>query len=457
MPVFSGDKLSSLQEVAEVENALIDGYPATVLKGNSTQTSALRAAADRLLVDPQSLRGRIGTPTRPGRIFKRYAFTVDWKIPPISKPPEFKPIEAEPEGITASVKDRTIIGLRDEVTRLTQEMKAAHRSGNVESVLKDILGGIVEAPKNIPPWIASPVRSSHTSDKQEIPVTVWADWHLGEVVERDEMSGANEYNLEVAERRINRLIDTTIRLCRDYHTGKYPGIVINLAGDFVSGGIHPELKATDEEEVIPSVLKAVDWLSASIEKMLDHFKVLYVPCAAGNHGRNTAKPEFKRYYKKNFDWLIYQILARKYAGNTSVTFDIRPSNDCLYKVYNTRYLLTHGDMLGVKGGDGIIGAIGPIMRGEVKRSGQASSIGQAFDTLVMGHWHQNLWLPRAIVSNCLKGFDEYARLQLGAKYTPPSQPLWFVHPDHGMTAQRNIYVDEPLKTPPQPWLSVYRG
>jgi hypothetical protein len=80
-------------------------------------------------------------------------------------------------------------------------------------------------------------------------------------------------------------------------------------------------------------------------------------------------------------------------------------------------------MLGVKGGEGIIGAIGPIMRGEIKKSGQSAALGLEYD-INMGHWHQELLLPRALVCNTLKGFDEYARLQLGAKPTRPTQPLW---------------------------------
>jgi hypothetical protein len=42
-------------------------------------------------------------------------------------------------------------------------------------------------------------------------------------------------------------------------------------------------------------------------------------------------------------------------------------------------------------------------------------IGLEYDINIMGHWHQELLLPRAIVCNTLKGFDEYARLQSGAK------------------------------------------
>jgi hypothetical protein len=49
------------------------------------------------------------------------------------------------------------------------------------------------------------------------------------------------------------------------------------------------------------------------------------------------------------------------------------------------------------------------------------------------------------VCNTLKGFDEYARLQLGAKPIRPTQPLWFVHPVHGITARWSVYIDEPGK------------
>jgi hypothetical protein len=72
----------------------------------------------------------------------------------------------------------------------------------------------------------------------------------------------------------------------------------------------------------------------------------------------------------------------------------------------------------------------------------------------MGHWHQELMLPRAIVCNTPKGFDEYARLQLGAKPTRPVQPLWFVHPVHGIRARRSVYVDGPGK-PAAEWVSVF--
>ena len=42
-----------------------------------------------------------------------------------------------------------------------------------------------------------------------------------------------------------------------------------------------------------------------------------------------------------------------------IRFAIPDGPDCLYQVFNHRYLLTHGDQF--RGGDGLIGCLGPIV------------------------------------------------------------------------------------------------
>ena len=351
-----------------------------------------------------------------------------------------RPLGSRPK--PAVIPDRTTTRQRDELLALRKALKDAHRDADAADIIREIVGDIASTVRDLPPWMCEPTRRAKGKPTPEVPVTVITDLHLGERVEREEVNGFNEYNMAVAEERLERYATKVVQLCCHHHiAGAYPGAVVCLGGDNVSGGLHPELKATDEEEAIPASIKAVDWLAGILHRFADTFGRLYVPCVAGNHGRGTAKPEFKRYYKKNFDWLIYQMLVRHFADDRRIQFDIRPSNDVNFCVYNTRYLLLHGDMLGVKGGDGIIGSLGPIMRGEVKRSGQSAALGTPFDKLIMGHWHQRLWLPRAIVAGSPKGFDEYAKNQLGAKPDRPTQPLWFEHPSHGMTAHWDVYVD----------------
>jgi hypothetical protein len=60
----------------------------------------------------------------------------------------------------------------------------------------------------------------------------------------------------------------------------------------------------------------------------------------------------------------------------------------------------------------------------------------------MGHWHTYLALSDVIVNGSLKGYDEYARLAMRAPYEPPIQALFFVHPEHGITAQWGVQCSE---------------
>jgi hypothetical protein len=433
-----GDRAKAEREIAAVEAKLRAGFPPV---GDRNTISASAAAAAELRVAKTTFLYHVGSPSERGLWFRQFRIEPDWSL--------YKAQPAPPRD------QRRIVALEDEVARLRVALKEAHRQALSDDAIREILGTFTAAPAEPPEWTMTPAKFArgHTP---EVPVTIWSDWHVGEVVEASEVNGINSYNLSVCEARVRRLVDSTISLSRDHHTGNYPGIVVNLLGDFVSGGLHPELLKTDEEEIIPATLRARDILAAALARMADAFGRVYVPCAAGNHGRATPKPEFKRYVYKNFDWFIYQLLVRHFAGDRRFTFDIRPSNDVHYRVFNQRYLALHGDMLGVKGGDGIIGAIGPIMRGEVKKSRQSAVIGFEYDVLLMGHWHQPLNLPRAIVANTLKGWDEYARLQLGAPPTPPSQPLWFVHPARGRTAYWEVYVDQPPPAATE-WISVMKA
>lgn len=358
--------------------------------------------------------------------------------------------------LDASEETRDRLAHNSEVARLREEIKKLHREAIDDEAIKILLGRIKAAPVDPPKWMREAEKKGAAT--AEVPVAIWSDWHMGEVVSKEETWGINEYNPEISERRIRSLVDSTIRICRDYHNpAVYPGIVINLLGDFISGAIHPELAKTDAEEQIPSALRCRDILVWAIDSIVEEFKRVYLPCAAGNHARNTQRPEFKRYVYNSFDWLIYQLLARHYEGRKEVVIDIPATNEVYYRVFGQRYLAMHGDMMGVKGGDGIIGALGPIARGEVKVGKQSAAIGRDFDRLLIAHWHQEIALPRIAVANTLKGFDEFAKNALRAPPSTPSQPLWFVHPKRPQTSYWNITVEEPADAAVSDWVSFPRA
>jgi hypothetical protein len=283
------------------------------------------------------------------------------------------------------------------------------------------------------------------------PITVWSDPHCGEVVKPSGVNGANKYNKYICEKRFIRLFEITVDLCYN-HMGRaktqYPGIIVGLGGDMVGGDIHEELARSNDLTPLRAVEHMTDILCGGLEHMASKFGKVYVPAVVGNHGRTLKKPPFKNLTDFNYDYSLYCNLIRhfkKTRQNKWVHIDAPHSADCHFQSYGTRYMLTHGDNLGVKGGDGIIGAIGPIMRGSIKLGAQTHKIGLDFDELVLCHWHQLLWLPGVTVNNTLKGFDEYSALRLRAPPTTPSQALWFNHPEWGTTARWEVYLEGKLK------------
>ena len=299
------------------------------------------------------------------------------------------------------------------------------------------------------------------------PITVWSDAHAGEVVQPKGVNGVNSYNKNVCKKRILRLFDTTADLAFN-HMGRaktdYPGIIVCLGGDMVGGDIHEELARSNDMAPLRAVEFMTDILCAGIEHMASKFGKVYVPCVVGNHGRTTRKPPFKGITDFNYDYALYMNIIRYFnkgaiggynVPNKFVHIDAPESADVHFKSYGTRYMLSHGDNIGVKGGDGIIGSIGPIMRGSIKLGQQSHKIGVDFDELVLCHWHRCLWLPGVTVNNALKGFDEYAALKLRADPTTPSQSLWFNHPQWGTTAKWEIFLEGKIKvaTPDKKWAS----
>ncbi len=440
------------EAVAAVEAAIRDGARWPLPRG-SQEPSALAIAAKALGLQPSTMRNRL---FRAEQLFglKPNGVAPPFEVKQSTKSRRKRKAEQQqkPEAyqLGGSAADRRVVQLEGENARLRQELRSAHIAATDADTIRAIIGGLASAPEAPPAWLDPPPFARNAAP--EVPVTIWSDWHAGEVVQPGELNGVNAFSLDILDARVRRLVRITKDLCHVHGPGDYPGIVINLLGDFVSGGLHPELLKTDEAEILPCVLHVRDLLIWALDRMLESFGRAYVPCTPGNHGRATQKPEFKRYTFKNFDWLIYQLLARHYAGDSRIHFDIPESNEVLYRVFGQRYLAMHGDMLGVKGGDGIIGSIGPIMRGSMKVGKQMAAIGRDFDVLIMGHWHQPLWLPGIIVAGTLKGFDEYAKNALRAPPSTPSQPLWFVHPKWGKTAHRDIFLEDPALPATDQWV-----
>lgn len=330
---------------------------------------------------------------------------------------------------------------RDEIARLRRSVRANRRDRYEHRRIRETAFELAAVPCSPPAWTQS---TRAVSGSAGVPTLMLSDLHWGEVVRPAEVWSLNEYDVSVARLRLRRVVDSAVDLLRSHivSPGGYPGIVLALGGDMVSGGIHPELLVTDEMTPIEAVVDLRAHLVAAIDRLVSEFGRVYVPCVDGNHDRSTMKAHKKRRVANSYGWQLYCLLEAHYRDDDRVTVQVSEETDILYTVAGVRYLLTHGDSLGVRGGDGIIGALGPIMRGRHKMASASGAVGRSFDVLIMGHWHQYVALRNVRVNGTLKGYDEYARAQRFA-YEPPSQSLWITHPLHGVTISMPVLADEP--------------
>ena len=338
------------------------------------------------------------------------------------------------------------------VTTLKDRLARAAEAGDpATSEVRDTIFKLAQYNPNPPKWVingGAPGKSPGT------PTILISDMHYGEVVDPAQVNRYNTFNPAIAEKRLKTLAHKVVELCYLHRPGhKYSCLVMPLLGDLVSGNIHEEFKETNDGSTLEHVMKVSDLLIGLIDSWRESFPKIFVPTCFGNHGRTQKKPPYKNAAATNYDWLIYCILARHYRDDPSVIFQVPYGYESYYTVNGVRYLATHGDRLGVRGGDNLTGLIGPISRGIEKLRRTYNTMGSPVDYVLMGHWHTVLRPVNGRVNGSIKGYDEFA---MGNRLTPelPAQLLWFTHPTYGIIGEDTLYLEEPKAHPKRITMAV---
>lgn len=330
--------------------------------------------------------------------------------------------------------------LHGQIRTLKRELKLMRDARLMDEQLVALIHGTMDAAAT-----RKPLKPLHIPKKNAKNLAGWAtlflsDWHWDEVVNPAEIEFLNEYNHDIAVKRAAHTFETTGDLLLNHMAGAYyDGIVVALGGDMLSGNIHAELRETNSAPITESILTCSEHIAQGIRTLAKEFPQVYVPCVVGNHGRYDRKPRMKGRVQENYDWLVYQLIARDLRDLQNVRVHVSEAADVQYDLYGHVYRLTHGDQF--RGGDGIAGKWPTLFRGDFKkRKRSVKTGGGGYNTLMMGHWHSYGVLDGLIVNGSLKGYDEYAYIA-NFDYEPPTQGLWCTHPDYGMTAQWPVYSD----------------
>lgn len=279
---------------------------------------------------------------------------------------------------------------------------------------------------------------------EHMPYLLTSDFQVGEVVRKEETEHGYGYDVDIFKRRYKHMIKTAIYLARQ-HCGPgwtYPGFIYARAGDPISGGIHQELRETDSLTPPEAAQVCAETEAQGIKTLADEFGQVFVPCTGhSNHSRITFKPQAKKARANSYDMLIDWMIMKSLAGDKRIKFQMTESPDVFFPIYDMNILLTHGDNMGSRGGQGFIGPLATIMRGAQKTMAEQATIGRRVDRLDHGHFHTPADIGWILSNGSMPGYSEYAKM-FRMRPSVPQQWLVFHHPKRGVVDTKRLILTD---------------
>lgn len=300
---------------------------------------------------------------------------------------------------------------------------------------QDALGVMKEAAQHKVPPLEP--REKTSGLREACSLVLISDTHLDEVVEKEAVNGLNEYNPDIARRRMERLF-TGARWLTNYSRQAHAvrDMVVWLGGDTVSGIIHEDLRETNAMGLPESIAFAQQILSDGLNYLLKDEKLesLRVVCSVGNHGRLTKEVRVNTRISTNIETLLYLNLAREFANDPRVSFDLPQGELTYFQVYDRVVRVTHGDAL--KYGGALGGLTNPI-----NRAISRWDMSIAADLTLMGHWHQYMDCGKFIVNGSVVGLGPFS-VRIQAPYERPQQAWALLDAKRWRSLSAPIWCDD---------------
>jgi hypothetical protein len=277
--------------------------------------------------------------------------------------------------------------------------------------------------------------------EEVIAISTISDVHIEEEVTKAIVNNLNEYNLDVAKKRIElyfkRLMYMIIQTRKSGF--KVDNLVLGLLGDFITGYIHEELEETNALTPIQASLCVQELLIKGIKTLAEQgdLKSIKIPCIPGNHGRTTKRKRFTSGYKNSYEWLMYHNMKNLFTaigGYNNVEFLIPESEFIYLNLFGYINKFSHGDHFNYQGG---IGGIEVPLKKWVLRENSVIKTDMSW----IAHWHQYIVLNRARVNGSLIGYNSYARA-FGFEPEPPKMQFQLLDKKRGYTLNNPIILTD---------------
>lgn len=321
---------------------------------------------------------------------------------------------------------------RSEIDDLQQQLKKYQETIEELDSQLDVLSILKEQRPSDETYAVKPKKEK---GDETAAVLVVSDWHVEETVDSKTVSGLNSFNLEVADRRIEKLTQSALRLTDIERNGTdIPVLVLALLGDLMTGYIHEELR--EENSLSPT--QTLLWLRERVSRMIrtirekGQFREIIIPCSFGNHGRTTIKPRHSTAYKNSYEWLLYRVLEQDFTDG--VRWLVGESYHTYLDVYGKTFRFHHGDSVRYQGG---IGGLTIPLEKAIASWNKA----RVADLDIFGHWHTSQQNPKWISNGSLIGYNAYA-LSIKAGFELPQQTYFLFDKKRGRTGTWPVFLEE---------------
>ena len=171
---------------------------------------------------------------------------------------------------------------------------------------------VLKQPVKCDPWDLTSATFRKKVTKAS-PAVALSDWHVEELVTLEKTNGRNEYNLEVASRRIKRVM-TRIPEYIDRYCPMGKVLYVGVLGDFINGWIH-DLRETNLLTPIEAALFFEEQFLSGLStirkplKAVGIKKVVFIP-KVGNHSRITVEKRDDNECETSYEWSCYHHCQR---------------------------------------------------------------------------------------------------------------------------------------------------
>jgi hypothetical protein len=320
---------------------------------------------------------------------------------------ELEKVRAKQEG-----KDEIIAALTKKVVALENQIGMAALIQNHTPQTFDIV-----------PKIATPGKSESAA------VAVWSDWHIEEHIEPEQVSGRNEYNLEVADFRFQKLCQGTLAWFNiENAKTNIKTLVIAALGDFITGSIHDDLAENNLLAPVDAIYKAQGMLASGIQFLLNNLPKdveIIVVCHGGNHGRMTKEQRIATETGNSLEQYMYYTLRDHFQHSPRVKFVIAQGYHSIVRFFEGAYTVRfhHGHQINYWGG---VGGITIPVNKAIAQWNKAETV----NLDVFGHFHTRFDGGNFIANGSMIGYSPYA-VSVKASYEKPSQTFFLINKEYG--------------------------